>query len=51
MSFQCYMPVRVLGGEDAVARNAKLLAGLEPVEMENHLQELMVQTGFSREVP
>ena len=28
MSFQCYMPVRVLGGEDAVARNAKLLAGL-----------------------
>lgn len=29
---------------------AKLLAGLEPVEMENHLQELMVQTGFSREV-
>lgn len=29
---------------------AKLLANLEPVEMENHLQELMVQTGFSRDV-
>lgn len=29
---------------------AKMLANLEPVEMENHLQELMVQTGFSRDV-
>lgn len=29
---------------------AKLLANLEPVEMESHLQELMVQTGFSRDV-
>lgn len=29
---------------------ARMLAGLEPVEMETHLQELMVQTGFSREV-
>ena len=29
---------------------AVLLAKLEPVEMESHLQELMVQTGFSREV-
>ncbi len=29
---------------------AQILKGLEPVEMENHLQQLMVQTGFSREV-
>lgn len=29
---------------------APILSTLEPVEMENHLQELMVQTGFSREV-
>ena len=29
---------------------AKMLANLEPEEMENHLQELMVQTGFSRDV-
>ncbi len=29
---------------------AQILKGLEPVELENHLQQLMVQTGFSREV-
>lgn len=29
---------------------APLLRRLEPVEVENHLQELMVQTGFTREV-
>lgn len=29
---------------------APLLRRLEPVELENHLQELMVQTGFTREV-
>lgn len=29
---------------------APVLKGLEPVELENHLQELMVQTGFTREV-
>lgn len=29
---------------------AEVLKNLEPVELENHLQELMVQTGFSREV-
>ena len=29
---------------------AAILRPLEPVELENHLQELMVQTGFSREV-
>ena len=29
---------------------AAILQKLEPVERENHLQELMVQTGFSREV-
>lgn len=29
---------------------AQVLQSLEPVELENHLQELMVQTGFSREV-
>ncbi len=29
---------------------AAVLKGLEPVELENRLQELMVQTGFSREV-
>ncbi len=29
---------------------APLLSRLEPVELENHLQELMVQTGFTREV-
>lgn len=29
---------------------AAILAKLEPVEMETHLRELMVQTGFSREV-
>lgn len=29
---------------------AAILRKLEPVEMENHLQQLMVQTGFSREV-
>ena len=29
---------------------AAVLKNLEPVELENHLQELMVQTGFSREV-
>lgn len=29
---------------------AEVLKGLEPVELENHLQDLMVQTGFSREV-
>lgn len=29
---------------------APLLAPLEPVEMENHLQDLMIQTGFTREV-
>lgn len=29
---------------------ALLLRRLEPVEVENHLQELMVQTGFTREV-
>jgi len=29
---------------------AAILKNLEPVELENHLQELMVQTGFTREV-
>lgn len=29
---------------------AVILRDLEPVELENHLQQLMVQTGFSREV-
>lgn len=29
---------------------AQVLKTLEPVELENHLQELMVQTGFTREV-
>ena len=29
---------------------ATILRKLEPVELENHLQQLMVQTGFSREV-
>lgn len=29
---------------------ARLLKGLEPVEQENLLQELMIQTGFSREI-
>ncbi len=29
---------------------APILSQLEPVEMENHLQQLMVQTGFSHEV-
>lgn len=29
---------------------APILARLEPVELENHLQELSVQTGFTREV-
>ena len=29
---------------------APILKKLEPVELENHLQQLMVQTGFSREV-
>ena len=29
---------------------APILKSLEPVELENHLQELMVQTGFSHEV-
>ncbi len=29
---------------------AQVLKGLEPVELENHLQELMVQTGFTRDV-
>ena len=29
---------------------AAILRDLEPVELENHLQQLMVQTGFSREV-
>lgn len=29
---------------------ANVLRNLEPVELENHLQELMVQTGFSRDV-
>ena len=29
---------------------APILHKLEPVELENHLQQLMVQTGFSREV-
>lgn len=29
---------------------AAVLKNLEPVELENHLQELMVQTGFSRDV-
>lgn len=29
---------------------AAILKQLEPVELENHLQELMVQTGFSRDV-
>ena len=29
---------------------AQILRNLEPVELENHLQQLMVQTGFSREV-
>lgn len=29
---------------------AAVLRNLEPVELENHIQELMVQTGFSREV-
>ena len=29
---------------------APVLRDLEPVELENHLQQLMVQTGFSREV-
>jgi len=29
---------------------AAILRDLEPVELENHLQELMVQTGFTREV-
>lgn len=29
---------------------AKIIAPLDPVEKENHLQELMVQTGFTREV-
>ncbi len=29
---------------------AAILRDLEPVELENHIQELMVQTGFTREV-
>ncbi|MBE5804559.1 MAG: DNA primase [Clostridiales bacterium] len=29
---------------------AAILKNLEPVELENHLQELMVQTGFTRDV-
>lgn len=29
---------------------AEVLRDLEPVELENHLQQLMVQTGFSRDV-
>lgn len=29
---------------------AQILRELDPVELENHLQQLMVQTGFSREV-
>lgn len=29
---------------------AQILKNLEPVELENHLQQLMVQTGFTREV-
>ncbi|MDO5143861.1 MAG: DNA primase [bacterium] len=38
-------------GRTAYARAcAAIIRGLEPVEMENHLQQLMVQTGFSREV-
>ena len=38
-------------GRTAYAKEAaKILRGLEPVELENRLQELMVQTGFPREV-
>ena len=38
------------GRTDYAKACASILATLEPVEMENHLQELMIQTGFSREV-
>ncbi len=38
------------GRTDYAKACASILATLEPVEMENHLQELIIQTGFSREV-
>ena len=38
------------GRTDYAKACASILAALEPVEMENHLQELIIQTGFSREV-
>ena len=38
-------------GRISYAREAvKIIAGLDPVEREGHLRNLMVQTGFSREV-
>ena len=38
------------GRTDYAKACAQILRKLEPVELENHLQELMVQTGFTREV-
>ena len=38
------------GRTDYAKACASILQKLEPVERENHLQELIVQTGFSREV-
>ena len=38
------------GRTDYAKASAQILRKLEPVELENHLQELMVQTGFTRDV-